>query len=152
MKKLIAIWIAVVLSAGACTWQYNMTKGLSPFAQACAAISETACVGIEAPTVIISRAPLLIGAYGLYIKDENYVYVLSQTEMDKMSLELWAKRWPTVEEVVFHETIHYIMDRQLVSPNRCDSEELARELTSERFSFPVDPTWRSRYGCGKPQA
>ena len=152
MKKLIAVWIAVALSAGACAWQAEYTHVLTDFERACVALGEEMCIDLDAPTVVIGRVPLILEAYGLYIKGEPYVYVLPQSEMDTMSAKHRVKRWPSVGEVTFHETIHYILDYQYESTNRCDSEGIARDLTADEYGFVEDGRWRARYDCGPPQA
>jgi len=152
MKKLIAVWIAVALSAGACVWQAQYTHEQDSYELACAALDEGACTDLAAPIVVISGVPLIIGAYGLYIKDESYVYVLPQAEMDKLSIENWVTRFPTVAEVTFHETIHYILDHGENPPSRCESEAIVRDLTAKQFNFIEDGSWRARYGCGLPRA
>src|SRR5210317_401062 len=51
------------------------------------------------------------------------------------------------DQVILHETVHYIHDRLRMEVTRCQSEEQARVITARVFNKEVDPTWRERYRC-----
>lgn len=141
--------LVLILVAGCATIR-PVNVELTPYQSACIALGQqeiASCAEIEAPVVIISQAPLLIGAYGFYMHGEKYVFALPQEDINKLALAAGVDRIPTTEEVVFHETIHYILSETDSDVSRCRSEEIARRLTAAAYGYRYNSGWKVGYGC-----
>jgi hypothetical protein len=78
---------------------------------------------------------------------EEYIYALPQNVIDKLALEAGVDRIPTTEQIVFHETIHYILHEAGADVGRCKGEELARRLTAAEYGYRYSSVWKVGYGC-----
>jgi hypothetical protein len=146
MTKLVGVWILVALAACACTAQYQMTKSFDTWDAACAAVKEeygeNLCRGLDRPQVVQTQLLQILGALGVFVHNEYYVFVGNEAYLTLNGV--------TYDEVVFHETVHYILWHSEAERERCASEGMARKLTAEQFDIPESPTWRIQYGCTAP--
>lgn len=139
MRKLILAWILAVVALGACaTYQNNTSRELTPFEAVCELVREEfgdTCYGVEEPELIITELVEILGAYGIYVHGEGYIFI--------------APNLSNKNEVIVHETVHYVLWELSISRVRCDSERFAREWTEIITGIPLDPTWEKRYGCAE---
>jgi hypothetical protein len=103
------------------------------------------CGELPPPEVIVTKAPALLGAYGFYLEDEDVIFVLPQWLIDETAARNWVDA-PLQRWIIFHEMIHYVLNFN-EDVTRCESEAIARRLTSEWTGEPEDKDWRVRYGC-----
>lgn len=152
MSRLIAVWIAALLSVAACTTlTYDGNTEPQWFQQVCKLVEQDhagACEGLTAPEVVESSAPMLLDAYGFYIPGERYVYTLTDALLRQFQELNPTFDVPDMYEVRLHETVHYIADWAGMNLGRCASEALAREVTARWKGLVDDGSWRARYGCG----
>lgn len=127
-------------------------RELTPWQDVCLTVEQEldkpgACADLPEVKVVITKLPAAtIGAYGVHIQDEDTIFVAPQDVINQLALAALAEHVPSVEEVIFHESIHYILhNRNKVS--RCKSEEYARKWTAKRFGFEYNEKWRMSYGC-----
>lgn len=99
---------------------------------------EVDCKKIEPPTPVISlvvnaRATNLLG---FYYHSDKYVFIRRGMTPEK------------TQEVIFHETVHYILyEKYGKSMVRCESEWAARIATDLYTSRPYDDWWVKAYKC-----
>lgn len=55
--------------------------------------------------------------------------------------------WATKDELILHETIHYVAFRTGGQKGRCFGEEVARRGTAEYFDKEYTRDWKKPYGC-----
>ena len=95
------------------------------------------CTDIDIPIVVISRIMNTNGLrryYGVRWEDEPYIFLSPLLHPS------------TLRSTLYHEITHYIIDMVSLGLNRCDAEQLARDIEKE-LTGQHDPTWRVRYGC-----
>jgi hypothetical protein len=113
-------------------------KPFDPWYAACEAVEEeysaNLCEGLDRPEVVQTQLLRLLRALGLFVHDEPYVFVGDEDYLKQYNV--------TYDEVVFHETIHYILWHSETERVSCESEAMARKLTAKVFDIPEDP-----YGC-----
>jgi hypothetical protein len=140
------LWLGVIpLAVSACAYQAGYFE-VSEWDKVCAAVEaeydENLCAGLEPPTVIQSKIADILGVLGGFIHDEQYVFVASDSMLSLNDV--------TYDEVVFHETVHYILWWADYEKGQCESEAAARKITAKQYDKPEDPTWRVNYGCVAP--
>lgn len=156
MVRLVLTWVCIPFAIAACAYLNESTHRPTTWERACAAVESSyqqgICEELDEPQVVVSSVPLIVGAYGIYMKDEKIVYVLTQEQMDAIGAQNWVTA-PRQVEVIFHEIIHYILDFGAEKEvTRCESESIARHLTAAEFGKKVDPKWRATYGCSDPRS
>ena len=143
MGKLVATWVAVALSIVACVTVYEKDREPTTWELVCQQLD---CTGVEEPQVIITKSPRLLGAFGYYLEDEPYIFVLPQWMLDQITVALMVP-WIDQRWIIFHESVHYVLDRT-DELTRCESEARARELTDKVFELQTNEgNWREQYGC-----
>lgn len=151
MRKILLGVIAAALAvAGACAY-HETTREPTHFELACQIAEEryeNACDGLDTPMVIETLLLEYIGAYGVYVRGETWVFVMPQDMIDMIAI-LGLKEPPAKKWVIVHEMIHYILYNLYPLLTRCESETLARAMTAEISGIPEDPDWRAAYGCTK---
>jgi len=144
MRKLILTWIMVAFATGACAMQYNVQKAPpTAFEKICAKVETafaTQCGDLAEPTVVYTRIIESVGygVIGVHINGEPYIFVHPRDDANEEIKTHW---------IVYHEMVHYVLYELGLRDNRCQSEDVAREWTSTEFDFPVDPNWKTNYGC-----
>ena len=140
MLKLVLAWILVAVSALGCAWYAQRTSPPPPtlFEVACVAVQEhyeyVTCDGLDEPVPVISKV-VSVRYYGFYHQGEKYIFVRAGLPVARQ------------QEVILHESIHYILDHLDVLISRCAAEELARKTVSDWFGTQISPTWERQYGC-----
>jgi hypothetical protein len=97
-------------------------------------IMEVDCSDLPEPIVVVTQH-MPGGLLGAYYRGEPYIFVYTYLPLDK------------IQQVIYHETVHYVSVYNDWNITRCASEELARSLTATRFNEPESTTWRENYGC-----
>lgn len=136
-RWLIGVGLALLT---ACTiWSEATLEPIPPslFEVACAE-TRVDCTDMRAPVIIYSAWPELLSAVGVFVPDEPYIYI------NRMKTSV---PW---EQIILHETVHYVLYYGGVELSNCESEEKARVITARHFNLEVDPTWRKRYNCPAP--
>jgi hypothetical protein len=91
------------------------------------------CGSLDEPIVIITD--ILPNRYhGIYAHGEEYIFINASSPKP-------------VNEIVAHETVHYVLYELGLPLGRCESEAHARSWASEITGAPIDPNWRDTYGC-----
>jgi hypothetical protein len=150
MKKLIAVWIAVAISVGACVGLQENLHDPTEFELVCEKLeqeTEATCDGVDEPLVLVTRLTTALGLLGLRPTDEAVVMVAP-----KEDLRLATDGAITQEMVIFHEIVHYVLEQVGLKESRCQSEQVARDWTTEVKGAPYDPNWKIKYGCVVPVA
>lgn len=140
MKILSRIMIAAGLALlAACAYVEHKAEPIPPslFEVACAELRAD-CTNIDPPKVIYSAIVEPYKALGIYFWGEPYIYINSET-----TLVPW-------DQVVLHETVHYVIYEAELDYTWCGSEAAARVITARVFNTEVDPEWRVRYKCPAP--
>lgn len=150
MNKL--LWLVVIpMAVSACVHQAGYFEP-SEWDKVCAAVEaeygEDKCAGLSAPQVVQTKLLTFFGALGVFVHDEQYVFVT-----DDITLLL---NGVTFDEVVFHESVHYILwysdtIRGNDKATSCASEAAARKITAKQYDKP-EGNWRVVYGCQAPGA
>ena len=99
------------------------------------------CRGLPAPKVVHTDNPFILlddRNLGVYLHGGDTIYVNKKRHMVE---------W---DQIILHETVHYIHDQLRMGLTRCQSEEQARVITARVFNKEVDPEWRVRYECPAP--
>lgn len=136
-RWLIGVGLALLT---ACTiWSETQIEPVPPtlFEVACYELALD-CSELDPPKIIYTALPELMGALGVFIADEPYIYI----NRLKTSVP-----W---EQIILHETVHYVLYYAGPELTNCQSEEKARVITARHFNQEVDPTWRKRYNCPAP--
>lgn len=143
MRKLILSWLLAVVAIGGCaSYQYRTTpieEPATPLEEVCNLVLEefdVSCGTLLPPILVLSEIVRFLGADGVYVHDEKYIFVSPTAE--------------NVKEVQIHETVHYVLwelDLGDVRDDSCASEALARDWAARIVGEEEDPTWRKRYGC-----
>jgi hypothetical protein len=140
MRKLILAWLAATLSIAGCIAYNQATKEVpapTTYEQVCevmeARYEQPLCEGLPAPTVVVTQL-VPMGYNGLYFEGETAILIATHRE-------------ESLEHVVIHETVHYIMYWRDLPRTRCSGEGVAREVTAQVTGVPEEPHWRDWYGC-----
>lgn len=146
MTKLKFVWlVAIPLALSSFAYQAGYFAP-SEWDKVCAAVKaeydENLCSGLEPPTVIQTKIADMLSMLGAFVHDEPYIFVASNLFI--------ALNDTTYDEVVFHETVHYILWWKDYEKGRCESEAAARKLTAKQYGKAEDLTWRFIYGCVAP--
>ncbi len=145
MRLLVLSWLLAATMIGACTSMY-VERELTPFEEVCALVEEEfgdSCWGIDPPILIVSSIADVLGAYGVYVHDEQYIFISPSLTNEEGQLD------PTRREVIVHETVHYVLWELDIEQGECPSERLAREWTEKITGVPLDPLWVISYGCDR---
>lgn len=105
-------------------------------AEVCATM-KVDCSDVATPIIVISQIMNLTNLtiyYGVRWPGEPYIF-------------LTPSLLPAVlTGTLYHEITHYVTDMVGLELDRCDGEQLARDVEKELTGV-YDPTWRVRYEC-----
>lgn len=144
--KFITAALAVVLGACACTPSPQEPTELE---KVCALMAAEdlpfTCEGLEEPEIVYDDLSYIDSdgeeqvTYGLYFMGLIVIHDGLTNKTDNGG--------PSRNIVEFHETVHYVIDKNGGLP-LCTDEAIARVLTSIQYEeWPFNPDWRELYGC-----
>jgi len=139
MRKLILSWLLAAVAIGGCVTYQNRSSTVPVYSDLeliCQLVEDEydeSCGDLEPPQVILSEIVAALGAWGIYVHGEGYVFV------DPFAPDVW--------EVTVHETIHYVLWELDLERETCPSERKAREWSEIITGVPINPEWEKNYGC-----
>jgi len=90
--------------------------------------SEVDCEDAPTPILILTEAPKMLGAAGMYVSGEPHVLI------DPTS--------PARASALLHEVAHFLIYELGLGLDRCESEAAAMYVTGEEFNG-----WQEQYNC-----
>jgi len=144
MKKLVATWIAVALSIGACAWQHQATHEPTEFEQVCAVLEAkelASCEGVLEPEIIYTELLDIFSGewgtiHGMTFYDESRIFINSMSDEN-------------LSDILVHEVVHWVLRKGRSEEDRlsrCDGEALTRDIVYEMRGVPPG-NWRAGYDC-----
>lgn len=137
MRKLFLAWLLVAASIAGCVTYDNRTSTPpppDPFAMVCAEL-ETAC-DFAPPEIVMTSIIRWVGwggVLGAHVPGEKYVFI------DPEGDHVW--------KTTLHEVVHYVAHQAGITSELCESEALARQVSSKLTNTEVRQGWQESYGC-----